>query len=395
MNHVRQLCVSKLMLGLIQHGKACMNITILQGAFLPVPPLMGGAVEKMWYILGHKFVARGHHVTHVSRQWGDLPVSEQIQGVQHIRVAGFDTPGNLLVLKLLDLVYTLRAISVIPKQTDIIVTNTFWAPILVPLFYCAKIYVDVARMPKGQMRFYGKAQLRSNSTPVADAIRTELSPNLHSQVSMVPNPLPYEVSAAEANALADFSNKQRSILYCGRVHPEKGLELLTMAINALPEGWQLTIVGPWKISEGGGGEDYLQSLKAGFDASKVQFFEPIYDIQQLNALYKAAAIFVYPSVAEKGETFGLAPLEAMAWGAVPVVSDLACFKDFISHGKNGLIFNHRANDAGEQLMQCTQRLIDEVTLRNQLAEAALNVNVSHSPGHIADLFLANFKKILS
>lgn len=371
-----------------------MKITILQGAFFPVPPLMGGAVEKMWFMLGQKFAARGHQVGHVSRQWNDLPVSEQIQGVQHIRVAGFNTPASLLVLKLLDIIYTLRAIKAIPKHTDIIVTNTFWAPILVPLFRRAKIYVDVARMPKGQMRLYGKAQLRANSTPVADAIRAELPTNQHSQVSMVPNPLPYEVSASEANTIANFSDKQRSILYCGRVHPEKGLQLLAKTTNSLPEGWQLTIVGPSKTAEGGGGEDYLQSLKIMFDETKVRFLDPIYDIQQLNALYKAAAIFVYPSVAEKGETFGLAPLEAMAWGAVPIVSDLACFKDFIVHEKNGLIFNHRVQDASEQLMQCTQRLIDDVSLRNQLAKAALNVSDSHSPERIADLFLADFEKIL-
>jgi hypothetical protein len=29
--------------------KAEMKITIIQGAFLPVPPLLGGGVEKMWF----------------------------------------------------------------------------------------------------------------------------------------------------------------------------------------------------------------------------------------------------------------------------------------------------------------------------------------------------------
>lgn len=368
-----------------------MKITILQGAFLPVPPRMGGAVEKMWYILGQKFVVRGHDVTQISRLWGDLPSNEYIQGVQHVRVDGYNTPTNLLNLKLLDGFFTLRTIKAIPKDTDIIVTNTFWAPVVVPLFRSAKICVDVARMPKGQMRFYSKAtRLRANSTPVANAIRAELPKSSHYQVGMIPNPLPYE-----ATETVDFSSKSRSILYCGRIHPEKGLELLTKAANALPDGWVLTIVGPWKTAEGGGGEAYLQSLGAVFDSSKVQFIEPIYDINKLNLLYKKAAIFVYPSVAEQGETFGLAPLEAMAWGAVPVVSDLTCFKDFIGHEINGLIFNHRVDDAKEQLMTCLQRLIENHTLRCQLGEMALNVRVSHSADSIADLFLSDFLKVMS
>lgn len=367
-----------------------MIIAILQGAFLPVPPLMGGAVEKMWFVLGQKFVLRGYAVTHISRRWESLLDNEQILGVKHTRVAGYDMPASPIVLKLLDAVYTLRAIKVIPKDADIIITNTFWAPIIVPLFRRGKIYVDVARMPKGQLRLYGKAKLRANSTPVAEAICAELPENRHYQMSMVPNPLPYE-----ALEPVDLANKGKHILYCGRVHPEKGLELLQKAVNALTDGWILTIVGPWKTAEGGGGDQYLQSLKRLFDGSKVQFLEPIYDIEKLNRLYLEAAIFVYPSIAEKGETFGLAPLEAMAWGAVPVVSDLACFKDFIKQDTNGLIFNHRAEDAQEHLSNCIQDLIADKKFRHQLGTAAQSVRVSHSSDSIAGLFLADFEKLLS
>ena len=57
-----------------------MKITILQGAFLPVPPLRGGAIEKAWQGLGEAFVETGHEVTHISRLWGDLPAREKIRG---------------------------------------------------------------------------------------------------------------------------------------------------------------------------------------------------------------------------------------------------------------------------------------------------------------------------
>ena len=74
----------------------------------------------------------------------------------------------------------------------------------------------------------------------------------------------------------------------------------------------------------------------------------------------------------------------MAWGAVPIVSDLACFKDFIISGQNGLIFNHRVLNAKEELMLCINHLILNIELRNQYAVSALNVNISHSPESIAD-----------
>jgi len=372
-----------------------LKIVILQGAFLPVPPLMGGAVEKMWFILGQKFSESGHEVIHISRRFKHLSTNELIDNVQHIRVAGYETPANLVLLKLLDAIYTIRAIQAAPKDADIVVTNTFWAPIFLPWVTRAKIYVDVARMPKGQMRFYQKAHLRANSSPVATAIRAELPQALHHKVSMVPNPLPYQAISIEQLHSRDLSNKKRIILFCGRVHPEKGLELLNSAIQALPNNWILKIVGPYKTAEGGGGKNYLQSLKNIFDSPKVQFIEPIYDVNQLNMLYKEASIFVYPSIAEKGETFGLAPLEAMAWSAVPVVSDIACFKDFIFHGKNGLIFDHRAENAGEQLKECVLALIHNHEKQEQLANEAIKVNISHSPDNIADLFIADFERLLA
>ena len=354
---------------------------------------MGGAVEKMWFILGQKFSARGHEVTHISKRWKKLPNVEQIKNVKHVRVLGYNTPSNLFFLKLLDAFYTIRAIKAIPNDTDIIVTNTFWAPIIFPIIMQAKVYVDVARMPKGQMRFYKKAYFRANSTSVAKAIQAELHLNCDHRISIVPNPLPYEVTNA---GLSDLNNKKRYILFCGRIHPEKGLDLLVQTINALPNGWRVKIVGPWKTDEGGGGAAYLHSLKSLFNnPSRVQFIEPIYDINKLNKLYKEASIFVYPSIAEKGETFGLAPLEAMAGSAVPVVSDIECFKDFITHEKNGLIFDHRANNASEELMCCILNLIKDPEKLSRMGREAFKVNVSHSPDSIADLFLADFKKLLS
>lgn len=368
-----------------------MNITILQGAFLPVPPVRGGAVEKRWFQLGKEFAARGHAVTHVSRRWPDVPDAESIDGVTHVRRSGFDTPRNPLVLKLLDGVYALQSASAVPRDSDVIVTNTFWAPLLLPWRRSGRVYVDVARMPKGQMRLYGQAaRLRANSTPVADAIRREVPASWNSRVCMIPNPLPFVPADT-----VDLAEKQPIVLYAGRVHPEKGLHLLRAFVRELPPDWSLCIVGPWQVNAGGGGPDYVQSLTAMLDSPRVRFLDPIYDTAALNALYRGASLFVYPSVAEQGETFGLAPLEAMAWGCVPVVSDLACFKDFIQARENGAIFDHRHADAGTLLARTLLTLIHEPDTRARLAQGALGVRQSHAPGRIAELFLADFESLLA
>ena len=363
-----------------------MKITILQGAFLPIPPKLGGGVEKMWFSLGKEFVKQGQEVVHISRKYENLLKEEYIEGVHHIRTRGFSAPRNGIYLKCLDFIYTLRAISLIPNDTNIIVSNTFWAPILLRKKFKLRCMVDVARMPKGQMKWYKRSsRLRANSSPVAEAIKNELRQAYYKKVVMIPNPLPFQVLSD--NKLAD---KKKIILYVGRIHPEKGLGILINAFKKLKEGWILKIVGPSDFSAGGGGRTYLEHLVKLSKNSDILFMAPIFDMAQLNQLYAEAAIFVYPSVAEKGETFGLAPLEAMAWGCVPIVSDLVCFKDFIKDGYNGLIFDHRGHGPEGILKTAIERL-QENSFRKILSEKALEVRDTHSCACIAKSFIEAFK----
>jgi len=66
-----------------------MNITIVQGGLLPIPPVLGGSTEKNWFDLGKQFVAMGHNVTHISRKYKNFPESEVIDGVIHKRIKGY------------------------------------------------------------------------------------------------------------------------------------------------------------------------------------------------------------------------------------------------------------------------------------------------------------------
>ncbi len=368
-----------------------MKIIIIQGAFLPVPPLRGGAVEKMWFSLGKEFSRMGHEVIHISRKIDGLPNNEIIDGVNHVRITGFNTPKSGLILKFMDLIYTVRVRKLLSTDFDIVVSNTFWSPLILQKKVVSSCVVDVQRMPKGQMKLYKKALcLRANSNSVAEAIKDELPMAYHNKISMIPNPLPFTPKSD-----VDFSKKEKIILYTGRIHPEKGLHLLIEAYKKTTQNYRLQIIGPWKTSMGGGGEDYLQSLKILAAETSIEFLEPIFDIEKLNEHYLRASIFVYPSLAEKGETFGLAPLEAMSWGCVPIVSDLLCFKDFIKNDENGLVFNHRSETAADQIAEYIGTLEHDFTYFTKLATKATDVRESHSVSNIATLFIKGFEQMLS
>lgn len=76
-------------------------------------------------------------------------------------------------------------------------------------------------------------------------------------------------------------------------------------------------------------------------------------------------IFVHLS---RIESFGLAITEAMASGSVPVFSRVGGICDQIDHMKNGLLFE-KGN--ATQLADCLKVLIDDQSLRNQLAENSI------------------------
>jgi glycosyltransferase involved in cell wall biosynthesis len=367
-----------------------MKITIVQGAFLPIPPQLGGAVEKRWFSLAKEFVNQGHEVEYISKTYQGFLNKEREDGINHQRVKGFKTPSSGIILKFLDLLYTLKAVRKIANDTDIIISNTFWLPFLLSSCQKKKCIIDVARMPKGQMRFYtSNAILRANSTPVLNAIKREIKIKYHQKVVMIPNFLPFKHSA-----ILDFSKKEKIILYTGRIHPEKGLDILIKAFASLSANdWRLLIVGPYSTEAGGGGNTYLNDLKRLSQGSRVEFVEPIFDIDQLNAIYAKASIFVYPSVAEQGETFGVSPLEAMSWGCATIVSNLECFKDFLIHNENGLCFDHRSVNKVEILSKYINDLIANRQFVCELATAGCKVNQTHSTEILAKVFLLEFLKI--
>jgi len=365
-----------------------MRITIVQGAFFPIPPLLGGAVEKLWYRLGREFAKAGHEVTHLSCSHPTLPNQEIEGGVRYIRVKGGKFTNNIPLLKLRDFIYTWRLRDQLPKA-DVLISNTFWLPILARDSSLGTLLVSVERMPKGQMRFYGgNSILRANSQAVHEAILAEL-PSAAKRIITLPNPLPFDPPER-----VDLSAKESVILFAGRIHPEKGLDLLMEAARSLPEGWILDVVGPHQISAGGGGEEYLASLKQKAEGLPVLFSGPLHGINELAERYRRSRVFVYPSIAEAGETFGLAVLEAMAWGCVPIVSDLACFRDFVHHRANGVVFDHRGPEAPARLASLISEVTGNRILSDQFATQALDVRVTHSPKEVSRLFLEEFDRMV-
>jgi len=344
--------------------------------FLPVPPVAGGAMEKIWFRLAREFVAAGHEVTFISRAWPGFPERETIDGIRMIRAPGFNHTPRLWRNLLLDFLWGLRAARRLPPG-DIVVCNTVSLPVYLRLLRpsAGRVVAVLGRMPKGHAKAYGRVdRLIATSEAVRARVILE-NPRLGSRTRVIPNPIDWELHQAHGRKAVPPAAV--TIGYVGRLHPEKGLEILLRAAAALAHRpglprWRLRLVGPGSVAAGGGGEAYVEglrqlALRAGADVS---IEAPVFDPAALAEIYGGMDIFCYPSLAEKGEGLSVAPIEAMAAGAVPVVSALECYRDVVRDGSNGRVFDHRAADGATRLADCLAALLQDPGERARLAAQA-------------------------
>ena len=360
----------------------------------------------MWHGLAKEFAKRGHEVTILARAYPGQPEHENSDGIRIVRWGGYDQGTSLRKDLLRCFWYALRAVGKLPEG-DIVVTNDFWMPVFAARRKerSGKVVINANRFPKGQYGLYGGADLvAAASRAVAQAIDMQ-TPKLKQKIRVFPNPVdeaflrPRDEEGKWKMGDGGAGKKQLTVLYVGRIHPEKGLDVLLEAWNQVNQiknkmkmkgDVKLRIVGPWRKEQGGGGGDYLRKLK-GKKSKGVIWGNPQFKPRVLAKMYQNADLFVYPSLAERGESFGVAPLEAMACGTPVLVSDLEVFREYLRPGWNGWKFNHRvcpeynlAIAIGRALSHSTK------SLRIRAAKTARAFSLEK----VASLYLQSFAQLI-
>jgi glycosyltransferase involved in cell wall biosynthesis len=372
-----------------------MRITIATGPMFPVPPLRGGAIARLWQGMAEEFARRGHEVCIFARSFPGQPANEELRNVHYYRWGGFSQSLSTKFDLLRDFAYAARAVRRLPVA-DILVTNDFWLPVFAQLRYrnVGRVVVNANRFPKGQFWLYrGAARIAAASNAVRDAIAMEC-PVLAAKTRVFPNPIDVSLMCPNGSRTKDSNN---IVLYVGRLHPEKGVDLLIESfakVSIRHSSWRLRLVGPISVDGGGGGSEYERKLRFAARGYNIEFHGPEFDPAKLADLYRSADIFCYPSLAEKGEAFGVAPLEAMACGVAPIVSDLQCFRDFIVPNRSGWIFNHRTSNQVAALEVTLDLAIRDTAQRMAVANCALFTAQQYTYATISEQYLADFTTLL-
>lgn len=197
---------------------------------------------------------------------------------------------------------------------------------------------------------------------------------------------PYQVP--DVTALVEGTQENNSIfrqfqqpifLFTGQTIPRKGLSQLLKACKLLQErgyrNYTLLIVGD------GNQKDELQEFCKLQDLEKSVHWLGWINYRQLGAYFKNADIFIFPTLED---TWGMAILEAMAFGKPILCSKWAGASEIIIDRSNGYLFDPHQT---QEIADAMQNLIEQPKLIPLMAKRSQELIAGHTPIDAA-LFLA-------
>ena len=139
----------------------------------------------------------------------------------------------------------------------------------------------------------------------------------------------------------------RTIVFLGRLHPEKGPGALIEAWGAIQHqrpDWRLRLIGPDPV----GYRRELEAMLASGRIERVEFAPPVYGLAKFDALRKGS-IFVLPSPTEN---FGLVVAEALSVGLPVIANHGAPWRSLATSGA-GWWIPHGAGPLATTLLEAT------------------------------------------
>ena len=174
---------------------------------------------------------------------------------------------------------------------------------------------------------------------------------------------------------------RRSIFFCGRHEPRKGLEVLLQAHAPLPEDVDL-----WIASDG----PETERLKRAWAGDpRLMWLGRISDAEKAQRLHEAD-IFCAPSLG--GESFGVVLIEAMAAHTPIVASALDGYMNVATHEVDALLVDP---NEPRHLEAALKRLLSDDDLCERLVESGHNRSQQFSMVHLAESYLDIYRQIIA
>jgi phosphatidylinositol alpha-mannosyltransferase len=200
------------------------------------------------------------------------------------------------------------------------------------------------------------------------------------QYTVIPNGVNLDPERAARGALRPPGDRLR-ILFVGQAVERKGLPLLLRAFEALREHipTELTVIGP--------SPDELEPLM--LDARDVRVLGKVDEKTKWREL-EEADVLAAPSL--RGESFGMVLTEAFAAGTPVVASDIAGYRDVVSHGVDGVLVP--PGDA-QTLAETLRDLYEDPARRAAMARATVDKVQQFAWPRVADRVLGTYERAIA
>lgn len=162
------------------------------------------------------------------------------------------------------------------------------------------------------------------------------------------------------------SSRKVVIVTVARLHPRKGQLHILEALNTLPDS-VLKDVEYWIIGRSVRGNYEARLRRRAADSRFPVTFHGNIDHDDLELIYRRSDIFALTSVnhGHSVEGFGLAYLEASAFGLPIIGHDVGGVSEAVLHGQTGLLVPPEDRQA---LASALEKLISDASLRRQLGD---------------------------
>ncbi|MER3434314.1 MAG: glycosyl transferase [Leptolyngbya sp. ERB_1_1] len=188
------------------------------------------------------------------------------------------------------------------------------------------------------------------------------------------------------NQPLDFATGHPTFLFVGQVIPRKGIQVLLKACVLLRErgyeNFSLVIVGDGEERQN------LEDLVQKHDLSRQVFWAGWIHYNQLGSYFQNSDVFVFPSLED---VWGMAVLEAMAFGKPILCSRSANACEMVMQDKNGYVFDPQ--DPVE-LADMMAEFIKEPSRIATMGAASRQIISSHTPAKVAESMTEIILKVM-
>lgn len=241
-----------------------------------------------------------------------------------------------------------------------------------------KLYSPVTRL---KLRRSGRPWLRVTPLPGLDTkAKTDWAATYL--------PWPTQAFHVEQGAFRDMASDPLRIICVGKLRQiRKNQHLLIEALRPLAGRVQLTLVGSDTTVASGASDAHMAFLEQAADQEDWITLKRNIPFDGMPLLYAQHHICAMPSFKEP---LGIAPVEAMAYGTIPLISTQSGSAGYLTHGENGMRFDMTTPVS---LTQCVETLLDDKPLRLSISKHARRyANTELSPQRFVERAEALLKR---